>query len=93
MLKPNGIPTATILLAHACALLASSPSDTTPSHSFVYVEHDIPGIYHGELRAADLNGDNKPDLVLYGVIDNGAVCHNIWDFSARVVDRIGSQIW
>jgi len=70
MLKPNGIPTATILLAHACALLASSPSDTTPSHSFVYVEHDIPGIYHGELRAADLNGDNKPDLVLYGVIDN-----------------------
>ncbi|MCH5373970.1 MAG: FG-GAP-like repeat-containing protein, partial [Planctomycetes bacterium] len=61
---------ATLLLAQVELYAAAQPADTSPSHSLVYVEHDIPGIYHGELRAADLNGDGKPDLVLYGVVDS-----------------------
>jgi hypothetical protein len=70
MFPMQGVLSTALLLAPACDAVASQPADTTPSHSFVYVEHDIPGIYRGELRAADLNGDKKPDLVLYGVIDN-----------------------
>jgi hypothetical protein len=27
------------------------------------------------------------------LLAGGGVCHDIWDFSARVVGRIGSQIW
>ena len=59
-----------ILSAQGWMAATSQPADMTPSHSFIYVEHDIPGIYRGELRAADFNADNKPDLVLYGVIDS-----------------------
>jgi len=61
---------ALLFLAWACTVFAAAPPDTTPSHNFVWVEHDLPGIYYGEVRAADFNGDGKPDLVLFGVIDN-----------------------
>jgi hypothetical protein len=50
----NRISASAILLAHAGTVLAS-PEDTTPSQRFLCMEHDVPGIYHGELRAADLN--------------------------------------
>jgi len=70
MLRLVRLLTAVILIVQAYTPMAAQPADTTPSHSFVYMEHDIPGIYRGELRAADLNGDDKPDLVLFGVIDN-----------------------
>jgi hypothetical protein len=56
--------------AEACAVAAAPHTETAPSHNFIYVEHAIPGIYRGEVRAADLNNDSRPDLILYGVIDN-----------------------
>jgi len=70
MKRPGRVFIPALLLTRACALGASQPAETTPSHSFVYVEHGIPGIYRGELRAADFNGDSKPDLVLFGAVDH-----------------------
>jgi hypothetical protein len=70
MLRLSRVPIARLFVTWACTAAAAALPDTAPSHKLVPVQHNIPGIYHGELRAGDLNGDGKPDLVLYGVIDS-----------------------
>jgi hypothetical protein len=70
MLVSNRVLVASLAFVWMSALATAASRDTKPSHNLVSVRHDMPGIYHGELRAADFNGDGKPDLVLYGLIDN-----------------------